>query len=544
MPRGSVAVMTAIVLPVMFIMFTFVLVMGYLYDARSRLNAAGNCLASTYAEQALLLPWQLWRQTPDVDGIGVANGVPKGSFALAKVTAYQEAGPGARLNVPDAWAPAILQVDTTFGNPTGPLAGLSSAFLGRSVGTINERNSARLSQLHLGTFTMLRERVMFVLDYSKSMRLKYQSEDGQGGADTGLDVMQETGSDVIRNFAGVFDAGVLLFSDGETGDTVEKGLAGSTKAQAQGSSTDQNAHVNELAGVVGTTGTMGDGTDLAAAILRAQQLLNQASTDESARYSSQRMIIITDGEPDVGSGIQRGGDYLQRVRQAEAAADTQMDLAKQQGTFAQVVYMRRHQPDALVQQTAEDWLKKLGGTKDPDSKNDTQKNFHTDAKDRGELRSWLKQQPAYPYCISAQLDGGELTPPVPNAVLPGAGETLKAYFDMSNAGFAGEQQVSTVLYGPASENLAAWESATHKIGAIITTPGTANVDLKNLQDPNNLVVWYNTDTHRLYLSPWMCAAVSSAQNQGQRMRVRLRWGSPRPVLPGEEAIDVRGYLGI
>lgn len=526
-PRGSAAVLAAVTMPVLLMMFTLAIAYGFLVDARQKFDHASDSLASTYAEVALMSPSPRWLNTPiDTASIATAHGLSADKFTTAGVIPYYTAGPGALR--PDAWAPAVLKVTTQYREPEMGVGGLVRNLLSGSAPALNQVASARVSQVQLGTFNMARERVMFVLDFSKSMRLKYDNDETK----TGLEVMRETGAAVINQFSGVFNAGLLTFSDNSEGDDPSLGLVTAQPGMQTPGGNDYNQQTTKMVDQIENQKTLGNGTDIASAIYKAQKMLEAGESQGTDQFSNQRIILITDGEPDAGEGV-ISTQYETRVAEAELQAKRAVDTAWAAAITTQVVFMERTKSLS----TAVPFLQSISGS---NLKAGNANNFKSDAGDYSQIITWLEQQAVYPICYSSYRLGTDLQPNVPIGLLPGQGEILRAYFDTGANGSNQERQIATVLWGMDQKD--EFLNRTRAMGATIPRDNQ-NFDLTALDNPDNLVVWYNNENGRLALSPIMCAAMFSNQNQNRSMRVRLRWGSPRPVQPGHEAME-NDYTGV
>lgn len=526
-PRGSAAVLAAVTMPVLLMMFTLAIAYGFLVDARQKFDHASDSLAATHAEVALMSPSGRWLTTPvDTASIATAHGLSPDKFTVAGVIPYYTAGPGALRS--DAWAPAVLQVDTQYREPEMGVSGLVRNLLSGSAPALNQAASARVSQVQLGTFNMARERVMFVLDFSKSMRLKYDNDQTK----TGLEVMRETGAAVVNHFSGVFNAGLLMFSDNSEGNDPEIGLVTAQPGMQRPGGNDYNQQTTKMVDDLQRQTTRGNGTDIATAIERAQKLLADGEAQGTDQFSNQRIILITDGEPDAGQGV-LSTDYATRVAEAENFARQRIDTAWAAGITTQVVFMER----TKSLNTAVPFLRSISGS---NLQAGNANNFKSDAGDYSQIVSWLEQQAVYPICYSSYRLGTDLVPNVPKGLLPGQNEVMRAYFDTGGNGSYQERQIATVLWGEDQKD--EFLNRTRVMGATIPRDNQ-NFDLTALDNPDNLVVWYNNENGRLALSPIMCAAMFSNQNQNRNMRVRLRWGSPRPVQPGHEAME-NDYSGV
>ena len=527
-PRGSAAVLAAVTMPVLLMMFTLVIAYGFLVDDRQRLDDATFSLAATLAEQALVLPQQRWLTAPDIGAIAAANGVPSSKFVVESFIPYYMAGPGKFTSQPDAWAPAVLQVGAAYNKPELGLGSLVQSLLGSSGQPLHSIQSARLSQLKLGTFNMARERVVFVLDFSKTMRLHY---DGDPTKPTGQEVMQQTGAQVLQYFSDVFNSGILLFSDEKEGQNQAMPLLTATAGNQKPDDSGYKGYVQQLSDTVSKQPTMGNGTDIAKAITTAAQMLTAGQSADDYMYSNKRIVLITDGEPSSGEGI-TSSDYRTRVQEADLAAERSIRIAWADDIQTQVVFMERTQPDQQVLEDAKAFLGRIAGSKSLNGANSN--NYHSDAGDYGAIAQWLQQQAVYPICYSAaRIDNG-LRYNVPRALLPGSNEPLYAYFDSSQDGSGQERPIANVFWGAANKD--AFLAMTQRAGATLPQMNRA-FDLTQLDNPDNLVIWYDETTQRVALSPILCAAIFSNQNPERKMSVRLRWGAPRPVQPGREAIE-------
>jgi hypothetical protein len=540
--RGAMALLVGFSLVMAVVFFSFVVLSGFLVNSAETMRNFSDSWAATQGVQMLLQPQQFWKNGVTAanqkilgqnNAIGPNFGEPtvEPFFDYPNAVSYK--------NQLDAYAPAYYYHRVSAPWNTG-LSGLAQTLLGASVKEpLFAKSAVRLKQANLGNFTIFRQRVMLMMDFSTTMRLNYTGPNGSG--QTAKEALQNVASTLIKQSTNLYDLGILGFNDG-TNDT---NLV--VAPPNQRSDVDETAHRLNLLNQVESWSTGGNGTNIENAVSNAAQKLDDAR-DKDFVFQKPMMIIITDGEPNVSKNvpINSGKDLVtaQEIAAKDATKEMEGQWAKKNGKFPDNV-------DSLIFQIQRD---QAAGLKEEDTaflsgmagiggKANT-KNFYQDGGDPKTITTVLQLIPKYPYCQMTALSDptilGNRRDLWPNGQL----DTIRAYVS-ADAGSTEELAIPAynTFVDDQIDQFITW-SQDPKNAAYLTTAqdGAQNVAQDWLTKKNAgevLGVYLDTRSPTPYLiaSPMLCAALASDRNvnaaPGNAVRIRLRWGYPTVADPAK-----------
>lgn len=517
--------MAAIIIVPCLMLFTVVLAMGWLYQTRQTADQGADALAIGYGNQMVLWPEQLWSTTKfDTQQVAVTNGMLS-PWRQSPAAYYLPAG--FQATFADTYLPRFVQTNIQLTPPSTGLDGMLSTIVGVTMPTaFTAQGMARVNNVQLGSFYPIREQVIFMFDYSRSMRLHYTGGVKGTSGPTGLEIMREAAATVLQNYNGFADMAVYLFSDGLTNSNVGTNLP-QTRTGSSSASQSSNNTLQQTLNLINNSPTTGDGTDIAAAVEAGLTEFRRAASDTSSYASIQHLVIVTDGEPDAGKNVDANLPYSARVSQAISDAQVAISRAWSDGVLTSVAYLQRQQGEDDLSSQDVTFLRSIAGARDP-CRNviATNSNMYLgDAGDSTQLAASLNSMPHYTYCISDyeidSIPGRNQS--VPSYLLPTYDDVLTAYFDTGMA----QGQPDEIVIGNIYPTFELFYQSVQASRAVVSVNGYPN--LTDLRTSSLLGIFLDPSNHKVLLNPLLCAAFLGNMNKDKKMRVRLRWGAPRNV---------------
>lgn len=547
--RGAVALMALVFTACGVLIMMAMLEYGAVVIKRQQVNQTADAVAAAWALQAASLPMDSWT-TPyfsidNTRAANMANGSPQ-SNTFGPVAF--DAG-NARSISPlfiDAWLPVFARVQSSMpfvdSSVIGKIVTGNGQFtLGAKLPTLSASSQMRISQVQLGRYVLQPERVVLLLDFSKTMLLNYTGT-GMGSGVQAITVLQKAAETIIDHYGQLINLGVLMFSDG-TVQTSRNPLSDNGKGVKSSDSANNQSTILNL---VRAQPAIGDGTDLAGAIAFGSTMLSGAlaqNLQSDASQSQARLILITDGEPDKigGSATSTAGsrdDEIAQNRQLTQRAMANVwdtNNVALGGATTDVMFIQRkgEDGDKIDGVATKDFLATLAGSR---GNGGDLKNFLQDGGDPAAIDTFINNQlTLQPRCRLSVLDdvtGLISYPATARYVLPqrdasGQMEPLYAFFvpDIKKP----TQELRMQVY---MDDLIGFNRAQATAGAV--TDASGNVAAGYFQQASHsgaLILYYDSKNHYAMVGGMLCAALASPTNTDFHMRIRLRWGNPRPVLP-------------
>lgn len=548
--RGSVPILALTFIICGVLIMAAMLEYGAVVIKRQQVNQTADAVAAAWALQAASLPIGSW-YTPyfSLDRIrqaNMVNGSPQSNIFGPPVFDAGNASSTSPRFI-DAWLPVFVRVQSKM--PFVDTSGLGKIVTGSgqvtlgaaTLPTVSASSQMRVAQAQLGRFVLQPERVVLLLDFSKTMLLAYQGT-GMTADTKAYEVVRSAAETIISHYGQLINLGVLMFSDGkmQTSRTPvrEDAKTGSVKA------TDSAQNQTQIVNLVRVQNPIGDGTDLAGAIVFGSSMLNgavAADLQNDAAQSQARLILITDGEPDkIGGGATstagaRDDEILQNRQATQRAMANVWDtnFAANGGATTDVMFIQRQgEKGELIGGTStQDFLSTLAGSR---GNGGDLKNYLPDGGDPAAINKFIDTQlTLQPRCRMSVLDtiqGLSSYPSTARYVLPqkdASGQLpLYAYYvpDIKKPFQELPMQVFV-------DDLVGFNRK--QVGAGAVTDSSGNVEADYFQQAGHsgaLLLYYDSQNHYAMVGGMLCAALASPTNADLHMRIRLRWGSPRPVL--------------
>lgn len=550
--RGAVAIIGMAV--AIFAVTLMVVVLGYgiLVNQQQKLQNAADALAMNWGLQLVQTEQTGTSRPPPLfnqEQWLAANGV--GSLASSM---YRMSLPATLASTADRWTenymPATAWVHIAKPPDEWPvLSTWANLGDGHALPGLAAASRMRVKQVQLGYPQLVRERVILALDFSRTMSLEYTGGNASLTGRPAAEVVKKAANDIINHYKNLISIGLYVFSDGRPNNDqrINPIAINTTKDPIKQSAIDDQSA--QIRGAVQSQTVKGDGTDIGQALKTAQNMLTGSVTqnDPRANLSQGRVILITDGEPDVVDGSGGGTSQDDNIRRGREAATTAMRQlwdnggAGNPGSSSVMFIQREKDPPAVDGMSTAQFLRSLvrnGAGVVGDGNN-----FLADGGDPGAIsrfiESGLSLQPrCYFRPLEQMPDFSAIGENAAKLLLPSVenekAEQIYAYFV---ADATSGREVAFPIKNIFIDDFSGYTRWQSGHGAI-TEARTQEVPPAELQNRENFGLYYDSRTHVTTIGGMLCAAMSGPKNRlDHRMRIRLRWGPPRPVYSNVDRRD-------
>lgn len=430
----------------------------------------------------------------------------------------------------DGYFPASATMTGKFVSSPSYLTSALTSLTGTKTSTETTIISkVEVNQIQAWAFNVARARAVFLLDYSRSMRLPYANKPNNSEY-AAINQVRANVTRVLSDMAPQMNFGVRIFGQSlQTGYSVDPLLATKDPAPTYQDYTanGQTIHQNVL-----DAGTSGNGTDLRAPVLDTMSLLSSDVTS-SPIVGAPILIIISDGEPDYYPGGNCSSDYSSCVDTASSyarSAITQLWNSNKLGpinaeTFSLLI--ERENKEGTGSQ-AEQFMQSIAGTKN--SANGNPNNYMADGGEPAKMADFLEKIPIKDYCYTDVLTSSPYN--VPKDHLPLPSDYITGWFSLGQTGSADQNPTEDVYPIVQSTTIDDF------LNGMTVYP---HIDAKNPANPipDDLKVgierygrfYYDSTSQRVWLNPWLCFAYTFLVTQPGNIdaRFRMRWGTPQLV---------------
>lgn len=547
--RGAMSIIAAFGLWICTLMLGLVVFTGFMVDHAQKLRNFADAWTAAWGLQMAQLGTQTWSSSLISTGVlAQQHGLGAAPTILgdARIIYPRDA------SIADAYLPAYLGI--TVLSPLDPaVLSLAQNLMGSAGNNFTADSAVRVNQVVLSSNTFYRQRVMLMMDFSSTMRLKYEGIDGSG--QPAEEALRNVAINLINESTYIYDLGVLGFSTGDDaytyGDNSTDRPSGASDATNAGTAW-QN-ELNKRASMesdVSSWRANGDGTNIQDALVRAANAL-EAAEDPTFPFQKPLMIILTDGEPNRSNNARPGtGASLDQLEQI-AASDARTTV---QGYWNQknsagyddnidtvIMQIQRTQTDASLGAADEQFLRNIAGR---NGKQDDGNNFFQDGGDPNMLSYYMQQLPKVATCAMDDLSTvtgfkeNRANLPDPNK------DTMRAFLsydqgtlneitiDPNNIFIDNINGFNTFITNP--KNAAYLTGDSGGTQTITLQPLGINVTGNSVfeQYPEVLGIHYDSTTRQVTVSPMLCAALNLPSNlNNPTLRLRLRWGYSTPSDP-------------
>ena len=281
--RGAIAVMAVWILAVMCLLGIGAFGIGQHVTAKQDSNDYADALAMVYGEQMVMQPVQLHGPA-----LVRQNVVAIGNNAPADLVSGLSLDLGSVLTKSDRYLPGSASLTVS-----GGVKPAVSSILDWSLHDMFYRtpSAALVRQLQVTRLNVQEPRLMLLLDYSASMRLSYNNSANPALA--AVNILRTAVSAMLVKYERYVSFGLRIF---------DQTMSNADSIDPQPGE-DPAKMVADIQARVTSRRTGGDGTDMADPLLDAINAIDKG-TNSSILNGRPYFILVTDGEPDAGPGVE------------------------------------------------------------------------------------------------------------------------------------------------------------------------------------------------------------------------------------------------
>lgn len=467
--RGAIAVMAASLMPLFILIALLMARSGVLRVAREEVEGTADSLALAYANQIVVNPGPqvaigAAARGPTIQTtgpfLGGSTGLRGNHCADCIVVDQHVVAPSQTALSIDGYHPYTSIATVHRGAKEGST--LSQAF-NKFIPTSSQFNfeqdataRAWVPQVALSQFTLLKQPLMLVIDYSGGFQLPMKNELSQQPSvltvqQTVRQIVGDTMADTMKlGMADIFNFGLIMFSSSPSDDLFhpqpdQQTLGQSMSLNQQQQTNDATFIYNMLPSTTLPEDPLKPGTNLQAPIDLAVNMLNLYDFGDPQYYGVRPSImIVTDGMPNLYDG---GGSKVDYAGAASAAQDSttrawnnktpaQSQMTTPPGIATYTIKVERQVSSTNVNESGQDqkvdgFFNAMSGSRS----NPSNISNYITVDSGGSFMNALHAIPVITHCVSSPLDdwsqgpeSGQNAVSVPKAVLPTADDVINGYF--------------------------------------------------------------------------------------------------------------------